>query len=85
MPVATFILSRTGVLNHKFLRKRYKYAVLAIFIAAAVITPTPDIFNMILLAAPMLLLYEASVWVAYFAGPRIPKEKNNLHYRSYVI
>jgi sec-independent protein translocase protein TatC len=70
MPVLSFILSKLGVLNHIFLRKRFKYAVLIIFIAAAVITPTPDVFNMTLLAIPMLLLYEISIWVSFLAGPK---------------
>jgi sec-independent protein translocase protein TatC len=73
MPVISFILSRLGVINHKLLRKRFKYAVLIIFIAAAVITPTPDVFNMTLLAIPMLLLYEVSIWISYFAGPKQKK------------
>lgn len=66
MPTISFILSKLGILHYRFLRKYYKYAILAIFIAAAVITPTPDAFNMTLLAIPMLLLYEISIWVSYF-------------------
>lgn len=74
MPVISLILSRLGLINHKLLRKRFKYAILVIFILAAVITPTPDVFNMTLLAIPMLLLYEVSIWISYFTGPKIPKE-----------
>lgn len=68
MPVLSFILSRIGVLNYRFLRKRFKYAVIVILVTAAVITPTPDVFNMMLLAVPMLFLYEISIWVSFFAG-----------------
>jgi len=75
MPVLSFILSKLGIINYRFLRKRFKYAVLAIFILAAFITPTPDVFNMMLLAAPMLLLYEISIWIAFLAGPRAGKLK----------
>ena len=67
MPVLSFILARLKVLKPSFLRSKYKYAVVIIFIAAAVITPTTDIFNMTLLAIPMLLLYEISIWVAKLA------------------
>ncbi len=67
MPVLSFILARLRVLKASFLRSKYKYAVALIFIAAAVITPTTDIFNMTLLALPMLLLYEISIWVAKLA------------------
>jgi len=73
MPVLSFILSKIGILNHLFLRKRFKYAILAIFITAAIITPTPDIFNMMLLAVPMLVLYEMSIWVSFFVGPKAEK------------
>lgn len=73
MPVLSFILSKLGILNHRFLRKRFKYAVLVIFILAAIITPTPDIFNMTLLAIPMVLLYEISIWISFLAGPKARK------------
>lgn len=70
MPVLSFLLSKLGILNYRFLRKKFKYAILVIFIIAAVITPTPDVFNMILLALPMLFLYEVSIWISYLAGPK---------------
>ena len=41
-----------------------------IFIVAAIITPTPDAFNMFMLALPMLFLYELSIWIAFFAQPK---------------
>ena len=68
MPVLSFILSRLGVINHRFLRKAWKYAVIVIFIIAAIVTPTPDVFNMTALAIPMLFLYEVSIWVSKFSG-----------------
>ncbi len=70
MPVLSFLLARIGVLDHRFLRKNWKYAVLAIFIAAAIVTPTPDAFNMCLIAMPMLVLYELSIWVVKFSAPQ---------------
>lgn len=75
MPVLSFLLSRIGILNHRFLRRRFKYAVLIICIIAAIITPTADIFNMLLLAVPMLCLYEISIWISFFVGPRARKLK----------
>ena len=68
MPVASFILTRVGALNARFLRRKYGTAVIAVFVSAAVITPTTDIVNMMLLAVPMLLLYEISIWVSALAG-----------------
>ncbi len=68
MPVLSFILSKFGIVNHRFLRRVWKYAVIVIFIVAAVVTPTPDIFNMTIIALPMLFLYELSIWVSRFSG-----------------
>jgi len=70
MPILSLILTKAGIINPKILRKKYKYAVVIILIAAAVITPTPDAFNMLLLACPMIFLYEISIWVSFFAKPR---------------
>lgn len=70
MPVLSFLLSKLGIINHRFLRKVWKYAVLIIFIIAAIVTPTPDVFNMTILALPMLILYEVSIWVSRFSGKK---------------
>lgn len=70
MPVLSFILSKFGIIDHRFLRRVWKYAVVVIFIIAAVVTPTPDIFNMTILALPMLFLYEVSVWVSKLSGKK---------------
>ena len=70
MPVLSYVLSRMGVLDHRFLRAKYSYAAVGILVAAAVITPTSDIFNMLLFAAPMLVLYELSIWVSRVAGSK---------------
>ncbi len=69
MPVLSYVLARMGILKARFLREKYRYAIVAILVAAAVITPTPDVFNMLLLAAPMLFLYELSIWIAAAAAP----------------
>ncbi len=71
MPVLSFILTKAGIISPAFLRQRFRYAVILIFIIAAVITPTPDAFNMIILAAPMLFLYELSIWVSALARQRL--------------
>ncbi|MFA4842802.1 MAG: twin-arginine translocase subunit TatC [Candidatus Omnitrophota bacterium] len=72
MPILSFILTKLGIINPRFLRKKYKYALVIILIVAAAITPTPDAFNMLMLALPMLLLYETSIWVSFFARRKIP-------------
>ncbi len=68
MPVLSFLLSKIGIIDYRILRKMWKYAVIIIFIIAAVITPTTDVFNMTLLAIPMLFLYEISIWVSAVTG-----------------
>ena len=65
LPVFTFFLVRVGVWDYRFMLRSFRYAIVAIFIIAAMLTPTPDIINQSLLALPMLLLYAVSIGVAY--------------------
>lgn len=71
MPVIFWLLSSLGIVNHVFLRNKRKYAVVIIFVLAAVITPTTDPFNMCLLALPMLVLYEISIWVSRLSARKV--------------
>ncbi len=70
MPTLVFFLARMRLVTAGFLWRKAQYAVLAAFVAAAVLTPAPDPWNQILLAAPMLLMYLASIGVAWLAAPR---------------
>lgn len=70
MPVLSYLLTKIGVINHRYLRRMWKYAIIVIFITAAIVTPTPDVFNMTMLAIPMLILYEISIWVSWVSGGR---------------
>jgi len=65
LPVFTFFLVRLGIWNYRLMLSSFRYALVAIFIIAAILTPTPDIINQSLLAGPMLLLYVVSIGVAY--------------------
>jgi sec-independent protein translocase protein TatC len=67
LPVFIFFLARLGIVNARMLRKQRRYAILVIFIAAAFLTPSPDAFSQILMAAPLMLLYEISVFLARYA------------------
>ena len=67
MPVISFILTKAGIINAEILRKKAKWAILFIFIIAAIITPTTDAFNLLIFALPMLLLYAVSIWVSLLA------------------
>jgi sec-independent protein translocase protein TatC len=66
LPVFTFFLVRLGIWDYRFMLRSFRYAIVVIFIIAAVLTPTPDIINQCLLAFPMLFLYGLSIGVAYF-------------------
>jgi len=68
MPVLSYILTKLGIINHRLLRSKYRFAIVAILVMAAILTPTSDIFNMTLFAAPMLVLYELSIWISKFAA-----------------
>jgi sec-independent protein translocase protein TatC len=70
MPILSLLLTKLRIINASTLRRKYKYAVVIILIVAAIITPTTDIFNMLILALPMLFLYEFSIWISFFAQPR---------------
>jgi sec-independent protein translocase protein TatC len=71
MPAVTYVLARIGLVTAGFLVKIWKTALIVIMIAAAVLSPTSDIPNMMLFAAPMLVLYIVSIFVAWiFNKPR---------------
>lgn len=65
MPTIVFFLARMGLVTARWLIRKTKYAVLVIFIAAAIITPGPDVVSQILVAAPMILLYGVSIGIAW--------------------
>ncbi len=68
LPVIITILSMIGLVTPQFLSRNRKYAILINFIIAAILTPTPDIFNQTLMAAPMCLLYEVGIICARIFG-----------------
>lgn len=69
MPLFSYFLSKMRLLTPAFMRKNRKYAILIIFIVAAVLTP-PDVFSQTLMAIPMLLLYEVSIYVSIIASKK---------------
>lgn len=71
MPAITYVLARIGLITARFLVKIWKTALIVILISAAVLSPTNDIPNMLLFAAPMVVLYLVSIFVAWiFSRPR---------------
>ena len=62
LPLVVLFLSKLGIVTPEALKKGRKYAVVVIFVVAAVLTP-PDVISQIMLAVPILLLYEISIWI----------------------
>ena len=65
MPTLVLFLARIGLVTPRFLIRNTKYAVLVIFVVAAVLTPGPDIVSQLLMAGPMILLYAISIVIAW--------------------
>ncbi len=64
LPIIILFLTKMGLLTTKTLAKNRKYAVLAAFVIAALLTPTPDALNQTLMALPIIVLYELSIWIS---------------------
>jgi len=69
MPILVFFLALMGILTAGWMWRNLRYSILVIFIIAAIITPTTDIMNMCIFAAPMILLYMVSIAIAWFVHP----------------
>lgn len=65
MPVLIFFLTLLRIVNPKFLISHSRYAILAIVIIAAIVTPTPDVFNLLLFATPMCILFFVGIFASY--------------------
>jgi sec-independent protein translocase protein TatC len=69
LPLLTFFLARGGIIDHRFLLRWFRHAVVLIFVIAAVLTP-PDVLTQLLMAGPLLLLYGLSIAIAWWVAPR---------------
>lgn len=76
MPVVIFVLARFGIVSAGFLARNFKYAVLIIFIVAAIASPGQDPASQLLFAAPMLVLYVVSIGVAWLFGRKKPADED---------
>ncbi|MBJ7325855.1 MAG: twin-arginine translocase subunit TatC [Chthoniobacterales bacterium] len=70
LPVVVLALVKVGLLDYAQMKSTRPYAIVVVFALAAVITPTPDIFTLLLMGAPMVVLYEACIWIARWMGKR---------------
>jgi sec-independent protein translocase protein TatC len=70
-----FFLALMGILTAGWMWRNLRYSILVIFIIAAIITPTTDIMNMCIFAAPMIVLYLLSIAIAWFVHPTQRKKR----------
>ncbi len=75
LPILIMFLSLFGIVSPKFLWKNFRYAILLIFIIAAIITPTSDVLTMCVFASPMLVLYILGIGVSWFVNPASRKKR----------
>jgi sec-independent protein translocase protein TatC len=75
MPILVFFLALMGILTAGWMWRNLRYSILVIFIIAAIITPTTDIMNMCIFAAPMIVLYLLSIAIAWFVHPTQRKKR----------
>ena len=78
LPVVVMVFVKLGLLSYETMSRTRTYAILAIFVAAAILTPTPDIPTMLLMALPMAILYEMCIWLAYLDGKKGRVEEERL-------
>jgi sec-independent protein translocase protein TatC len=70
LPILVFFLSLMGIVTAGWMWRNFRYSILVIFIIAAIVTPTTDILNMCVFAAPMIALYALSIAIAYLVHPK---------------
>jgi sec-independent protein translocase protein TatC len=70
MPTLVFFLAKVGLATPRWLIKNFKYAVLFIFIAAAILTPGADPVSQFMMAGPMILLYGLSIGIAWLVSKK---------------
>ena len=75
MPILIFFLALFGIVSPRFLWKNIRYAILAVFIVAAIICPSPDPWTMCIYAIPMLALYVVGILVAWWVHPDRKRDK----------
>jgi sec-independent protein translocase protein TatC len=71
LPVFMVLLAKMGVVNSAFLNRNRKYAILISFVIAAVVTPTPDVVNQLMMAIPLVVLYEISIVAVRLFGRKV--------------
>lgn len=71
LPVFMVLLAKVGLVNSVFLHKHRKYAFLLAFVIAAILTPTPDVVNQLMMAVPLIVLYEIGIVAVWLFGSTV--------------
>ncbi len=83
LPVLIFFLTLLRIASPSFLLSHSRYAILAIVVIAAIVTPTPDVFNLMLFAVPMCLLFFIGVFAGYLLTLR--REKKRFPWKKFLV
>jgi sec-independent protein translocase protein TatC len=75
LPVVSFVLSKMGIIDYRFLIRYFRHAIVIIFIVSALLTP-PDVLSLILMSLPLSMFYGISIFISYLAW----RKANNLHF-----
>jgi sec-independent protein translocase protein TatC len=73
MPMVVLLLAAIGIVTPQYLLRQWRYAIVIIFIIAAIVTPTPDVVNLCIFAAPACALYFLGIAAAFLVAPKRPK------------
>lgn len=76
MPILVFFLALMGIITAGWMWRNLRYSILGIFVVAAILTPTTDIMNMCIFAAPMIALYVVSIAIAWLVHPTQRKKRS---------
>ncbi len=76
LPMLSFFLSRLGILTPGVMRRYWRHAMIASAIAAALLSPGPDPISMLMMAIPLVFLYELSIWISKFSQKKRIREEN---------
>ena len=76
LPVVVMVIVKLGLLSYATMKSTRRYAIVGVVVLAAVLTPTPDVLTLSLMAVPMYVLYEICIWLAYFSE-KAAKEKED--------
>jgi len=74
LPMASFFLSKIGILKPSFMRKYRRHAIIIILLVAGIVTPGPDITSQVMLAVPLLILYEISILICKYSQRKTKQE-----------